>query len=55
MVRRLIRVFANGALLLSLAAPAWAGLAEGVAAYERGDYRSARPLIHHTRNCGGAS
>ena len=36
------------AILLGLAAPAWAGLAEGVAAYERGDYATAlrelRPL-----------
>ena len=26
---------------LILAAPAWAGLAEGIAAYERGDYETA--------------
>ena len=36
------------AILLGLAAPAWAGFAEGVAAYERGDYATAlrewRPL-----------
>ena len=36
------------AILLGLAAPAWAGLAEGVAAYQRGDYAAAlrefRPL-----------
>ncbi len=36
------------AILLGLAAPAWAGFAEGFAAYERGDYATAlrefRPL-----------
>ena len=36
------------AILLGLSAPAWAGFAEGVAAYERGDYATAlrewRPL-----------
>ncbi len=38
------------AILLGLAAPAWAGYAEGVAAYERGDYATAlrefRPLAN---------
>ncbi len=29
------------ALLVSLAAPAWAGFDEGLAAYERGDYETA--------------
>ena len=36
------------AILIGLAAPAWAGFAEGVAAYHRGDYETAlrelRPL-----------
>ena len=36
------------ALLIGLVAPAWAGVAEGVAAYKRGDYATAlreyRPL-----------
>ena len=31
------------ALLVSLAAPAWAGFDEGFAAYERGDYETAVP------------
>ena len=29
------------AILIGLAAPAWAGFAEGVAAYNRGDYATA--------------
>ena len=44
-MKRLVLTFA---LLIGLAAPAWAGFAEGVAAYERGDYatglRRLRPL-----------
>ncbi len=39
------------AILIGLAAPAWAGLVEGVAAYNRGDYATAlrefRPLANH--------
>ena len=39
------------ALLVSLAAPAWAGFDEGLAAYERGDYETAlkewEPLAEH--------
>ncbi len=42
------RLVLTVALLISLAAPAWAGFAEGVAAYKRGDYATAlrefRPL-----------
>ncbi len=42
------RLVLTVALLLGLAAPAWAGFAEGFAAYERGDYETAlrefRPL-----------
>ncbi len=45
-------VFA-AAILIGLAAPAWAGFAEGVAAYERGDYATAlselRPLAEAGR------
>ncbi len=44
-MKRLVLTFA---ILLGLAAPAWAGLAEGAAAYDRGDYATAlrefRPL-----------
>ncbi len=35
------RVTAFAVLLVVLAAPAWAGWDEGVAAYDRGDYRTA--------------
>ncbi len=42
------RLVLTVAILIGLAAPAWAGFAEGVAAYERGDYETAlrelRPL-----------
>ena len=42
------RVVLTVAILLGLAAPAWAGFAEGVAAHLRGDYATAlrefRPL-----------
>ncbi len=38
------------AILIGLAAPAWAGIAEGVTAYNRGDYATAlrefRPLAN---------
>ncbi len=48
MRHRSIRVVAIAILLSLLATPAWAGFAEGVAAYERGDYATAlrewRPL-----------
>jgi hypothetical protein len=48
MARQFIRAVAIVALLLSLIAPAWAGFAEGLAAYKRGDYATAlrefRPL-----------
>ncbi len=37
-MKRLVLTFA---ILIGLAAPAWAGFAEGVAAYERGDYATA--------------
>ena len=44
-MKRLVLTFA---ILIGLAAPAWAGLVEGVAAYNRGDYATAlrefRPL-----------
>ena len=44
-MKRLVLTFA---ILIGLAAPAWAGFAEGVAAYNRGDYATAlrefRPL-----------
>ena len=44
-MKRLVLIFA---ILIGLAAPAWAGFAEGVAAYDRGDYATAlrelRPL-----------
>jgi len=44
-MKRLVLTFA---LLIGLAAPAWAGIAEGVTAYSRGDYATAlrelRPL-----------
>ncbi len=44
-MKRLILTFA---ILIGLAGPAWAGFAEGLAAYERGDYATAlrefRPL-----------
>ena len=44
-MKRLVLIIA---ILFGLAAPAWAGFAEGVAAYERGDYATAlrelRPL-----------
>ena len=44
-MKRLVLTFA---ILIGLAAPAWAGFAEGVAAYKRGDYATAlrefRPL-----------
>ena len=48
-MRRLsLRAVAIAILLSLLATPAWAGLAEGVAAYKRGDYATAlrefRPL-----------
>ncbi len=35
------RITAFAVLLVVLATPAWAGLDEGVAAYERGDYAMA--------------
>ena len=42
------RLVLTVALLIGLAAPAWAGVAEGVTAYHRGDYATAlrefRPL-----------
>ena len=45
MTRRMIVMIA---LVMGLAAPAWAGLDEGMAAHERGDYETAlrewRPL-----------
>ncbi len=34
------------ALLVLLAAPAWAGFDEGLAAYERGDYELTEDLGH---------
>ncbi len=37
----MVRVTAFAVLLVVLAAPAWAGLNEGVAAYKRGDYETA--------------
>ena len=44
-MKRLVLTFA---ILIGLAGPAWAGYAEGVAAFERGDYATAlrefRPL-----------
>ena len=44
-MKRLVLIIA---ILIGLAAPAWAGFAEGVAAYHRGDYETAlrelRPL-----------
>ncbi len=44
----MVRVTAFAVLLVVLAAPAWAGFDEGVAAYDRGDYATAlrelRPL-----------
>ena len=44
-MKRLVLTFA---ILIGLAAPAWAGFAEGVAAWDRGDYATAlqelRPL-----------
>ena len=46
-MKRLVLTFA---ILIGLAAPAWAGFAEGVAAYKRGDYATAlrelRPLAN---------
>ncbi len=48
------------AILIGLAAPAWAGFAEGVAAYERGDYETAlremRPLAggYYSGSCSAA-
>ncbi len=46
-MKRLVLTFA---ILIGLAAPAWAGLAEGLAAYGRGDYamalREFRPLAN---------
>ncbi len=48
MRRRSLRVVAIAILLSLLATPAWAGFAEGLAAYKRGDYATAlrefRPL-----------
>ncbi len=38
LIKRLVLTFA---ILIGLAAPAWAGFAEGVAAYKRGDYATA--------------
>ena len=35
------RIIATAVLLIVLAAPAWAGLGEGLAAYNRGDYATA--------------
>ena len=50
MRHRSIRVVAIATLLSLLATPAWAGLVEGVAAYNRGDYATAlrefRPLAN---------
>ncbi len=44
-MKRLVLTFA---ILIGLAAPSWAGFAEGVAAWDRGDYATAlrefRPL-----------
>ena len=46
-MKRLVLTFA---ILIGLAAPAWAGIAEGVTAYNRGDYATAlrefRPLAN---------
>ena len=42
------------ALLVSVAAPAWAGFDEGLAAYERGDYESALREWEPLADQGGA-
>ncbi len=42
------------AILLGLAAPAWAGFAEGVAAYKRGDYETALRELRPLANQGNA-
>ncbi len=42
------------AILLGLAAPAWAGFAEGVAAYKRGDYATALREFRPLANQGNA-
>ncbi len=42
------------AILIGLAAPAWAGFAEGVAAYKRGDYETALRELRPLANQGNA-
>ncbi len=42
------------AILIGLAAPAWAGIAEGLAAYERGDYATALRELRPLANQGDA-
>ncbi len=42
------------AILIGLATPAWAGFAEGVAAYKRGDYETALRELRPLANQGNA-
>ena len=49
------RVVLTVAILLGLAAPAWAGFDEGVAAYERGDYATALREFRPFANQGYAA
>ena len=49
-MKRLVLTFA---ILISLAGPAWAGFAEGLAAYNRGDYEAALREFRPLANQGG--
>ncbi len=54
MRHRSLRAVAIAILLSLLATPAWAGFAEGVAAYERGDYATALRELQPLANQGDA-
>ena len=49
------RLVLTVAILIGLAAPAWAGFAEGVAAYKRGDYQTALQELRPLANQGNAN
>ena len=51
-MKRLVLTFAS---LIGFPAPAWAGFAEGVAAYKRGDYQTALRELRPLANQGNAN
>ena len=54
MLRRSLRAVAIAILLSLIATPAWAGLDEAHAAYERGDYATALSELRPLANQGNA-